>query len=105
MGKNLLSQYLEKVSRQLLEKHGDIIRKYVGSRHGIYALYSGEDLYYVGLATDLRARLKHHLSDRHSNTWDKFSIYLTIGDAHLRELEALILRIIMPNGNRQNIMV
>lgn len=99
--KNLVSQYLENVSRKVLEEYSDIVRKYVRNRNGVYALYSKQKLYYVGLATDLRARLKHHLKDRHANTWDNFSIYLTVGDNHLRELEALLLRISMPDGNRQ----
>jgi hypothetical protein len=46
-------------------------------------------------------RLGHHLRDRHGDSWDRFSVYLTIGDSHLRELEALILRIVKPKGNTQ----
>ena len=70
-------------------------------RHGVYALYRRGKLYYVGLATNLRNRLKHHLKDRHGESWDRFSVYLTIGDSHLRELEALTLRIVRPKGNKQ----
>ena len=99
--KNLVCQYLENVSRKVLEEYGGIIRKHVRNRHGVYALYSKRKLYYVGLASDLRSRLKHHLKDRHANTWDNFSIYLTVGDQHLRELEALLLRIATPDGNKQ----
>lgn len=33
--------------------------------------------------------------------WDTFSVYLTIGDKHLRELESLILCVVQPPGNRQ----
>lgn len=46
-------------------------------------------------------RLGHHLRDKHGASWDRFSVYLTIGDSHLRELEALILRIVKPRGNTQ----
>ncbi|MBP7830991.1 MAG: hypothetical protein KA248_13850 [Kiritimatiellae bacterium] len=67
----------------------------------MYALYRKGKLYYVGLATNLRNRLKHHLKDRHGLSWDRFSVYLTIGDHHLRELEALILRTVKPSGNKQ----
>ena len=98
---NLVCEYLERISRQALEKYQDIIRKYVRGRHGIYALYKKNKLYYVGLASNLRSRLHHHLRDRHAETWDSFSVYLTIGDQHLKELEALILRITKPAGNRQ----
>ena len=33
--------------------------------------------------------------------WDRFSMYLTIGDDHIRELESLVLRIVRPKGNKQ----
>ncbi|MBI4633045.1 MAG: DUF4357 domain-containing protein [Deltaproteobacteria bacterium] len=97
----LVSQHLENVSREALEKYQGILQNYVRGRRGIYALFRGKSLYYVGLASNLRNRLKHHLKDRHARTWDRFSVYLTIKDEHLHELEALILRIASPKGNRQ----
>lgn len=97
----LVCQHLENISREALERHQDIIRQYARGRQGIYALYRKNKLYYVGLATNLRNRLKHHLKDRHSHSWDRFSVYLTVGDHHLRELEALTLRITKPTGNKQ----
>jgi hypothetical protein len=98
---SLVCEYLESISRTALEKYQEIIKKYVRGRHGIYALYKKNRLYYVGLASNLRSRLRHHLRDRHAETWDSFSVYLTIGDQHLKELEALILRITKPKGNLQ----
>jgi predicted GIY-YIG superfamily endonuclease len=96
----LLSQHLENISSDALERHQDIIKAYVKGKHGIYALFRKGRLYYVGLASDLRNRLKTHLHDRHAGTWDRFSIYLTINNEHLRDLEALVLKIAMPEGNR-----
>ena len=105
MGSNkgqLVCQHLEGISRRALEDYQEIIRKFVKNRHGVYALYKKNGrLYYVGLASDLRNRLKTHLKDRHADTWEKFSVYLTIDDSHLHELETLILRIMLPKGNRQ----
>ena len=63
-------------------------------------LYRRDRLYYVGLASNLRNRLKAHLKDRHGASWDRFSVYLTIQDGHIRELESLALRILKPVGNR-----
>jgi hypothetical protein len=97
----LVCQHLESISREALERHQEIIRQYVRGRQGVYALYRRGKLYYVGLATNLRSRLRHHLKDRHGGSWDHFSVYLTIGDHHLRELEALILRVVKPTGNKQ----
>ena len=99
--KPLVSQHLENISREALEKYQNIIRRYVRRRQGVYALYRRGKLHYVGLASNLRSRLSHHLRDRHSNSWDRFSVYLTIGDSHLKELESLILRIVKPPANKQ----
>ena len=97
----LVSQYLEKISRAALEKYQRIIREYVAKRHGVYALYRRDRLYYVGLASNLRIRLRDHLRDRHGQSWDRFSVYLTIGDSHIKELESLVLKIVDPPGNKQ----
>lgn len=97
----LVCQHLENISRQALEKYQAIIRRYVRERQGVYALYRHNKLYYVGLASSLQGRLKIHLRDRHADSWDRFSVYLTIGDSHLRELESLILRVVKPSGNKR----
>ena len=97
---HLVSQFLETISGKVLENYHAIIKDYVHRRHGVYALYRGERLYYVGLASNLNARIKHHFKDRHKGKWDKFSVYLTIGDRHLKELESLVLRIAKPKGNK-----
>lgn len=98
----LVCQHLENISREALEEYQKIIRDYVRKHQGVYALYQREKLYYVGLAGDLNQRLKHHLKDRHGESWDRFSVYLTIGDSHLRELESLLLRVVQPKppGNK-----
>lgn len=97
----LVCQHLENISREALEQHQDIIRQYVRGRQGVYALYKGDRLYYVGLASNLRMRVASHKRNQHGRSWDRFSVYLTIGASHLRELEALILRIVKPKGNNQ----
>lgn len=96
----LVCQHLENISREALEKYQNIIRQYVRRRQGVYVLYRRGKLYYIGLAGNLRSRLAHHLKDRHRDSWDRFSVYLTIGDSHLKELESLILRIAKPVGNK-----
>ena len=96
----LVTQHLENVSREVLERYQQIAHGFIRGRHGVYALYRRGKLYYVGLATNLRGRLKSHLRDRHGESWDRFSVYLTIGDQHMRELEALMLRISKPSGNK-----
>ena len=94
----LVHQHLENVSRDLLEQYPDEVRRFIGRNAGIYALYRKDKLYYVGLATALRGRLRAHVRNRHGNSWDRFSIYLTIKDQHLREMEALLLSYRQPKG-------
>jgi len=99
--KPLVVEHLENISRKALEKYQPIIKEYVKGKKGVYALYKGDRLKYVGLAGNLRGRLSSHLRDRHADSWDKFSVYLTEDDEHLRELEALVIRISKPKSNIQ----
>ncbi|MGP8270878.1 MAG: hypothetical protein ACLQLH_12470 [Terracidiphilus sp.] len=100
----LVCQHLEHISVRALEQYQQIIRTYVRQREGVYALYRKRRLYYVGLASDLKWRLGAHLKDRHKEQWDSFSVYLTVNDQHLKELESLMLRVILPKpkGNKQS---
>ena len=98
---NLVSQFLERVSYKALERYREVLKAYTRRRNGVYALYRGDRLYYVGLARDLRGRINQHLKDRHRGSWDRFSMYLTIGDHYIRELESLVLRVVKPKGNKQ----
>jgi hypothetical protein len=68
---------------------------------GVYALYRQEKLYYVGLASNLMRRLKQHLRDRHHGSWDRFSVYLTLDNKQMKEMESILIRIAAPVGNRQ----
>lgn len=94
----LVVQHLEKVSGKILEEYPNVIREFIRSRGGVYALYRKEHLYYVGLASNLMARLKTHLRDRHRLGWDRFSVYITLRDGHIKELESLLIRIVGPKG-------
>ena len=98
--KPLVTQHLENISREVLKNNQDIIRKRIRKRPGIYALYLDKKLYYVGLASNLSNRLRTHLRDHHEELWDRFSVYLTIGNDHMKELETLLLRIVPTEGNK-----
>jgi hypothetical protein len=96
----LVIEHLEDVSWRVLEEYPDVIRDMIRSKAGVYALYRKDRLYYVGLASNLMGRLRQHLRDRHNGVWDRFSVYLTVRDEHIKELESLLLRIVNPPGNR-----
>jgi len=98
--RSLLVQHLEKISWRVLEAYPEIVRDMIHGKSGVYALYKRDRLYYVGLAGNLRGRLRSHLKDRHHGAWDRFSVYLTGSSDHVRELESFIIRIVAPTGNR-----
>ena len=102
MKKQLVVEHIEKINKELLEKYQSRIRNYSKGRNGIYVLYKGDSLYYIGLATSLSGRLSVHLKNRHKNQWDKFSMYLTADDSYLKEMESFLIRILKPKGNTQN---
>ncbi|MFL6621281.1 MAG: hypothetical protein ACJ8NR_01485 [Sulfurifustis sp.] len=97
---HLLLGFLEGVSWKVLDEYPEIIADLIRKRTGVYALYKQKHLYYVGLASNLMGRIKHHLRDRHANLWDRFSVYITQRDEHVKQLESLLLRISKPAGNR-----
>lgn len=98
--KHLVVEHLEAIHADVFIEFQSVITALVDRRNGVYALYSGSQLYYVGLARNLKARLHAHRRDRHKGLWDRFSVYLTSGDSYVKELESLMLRVIKPKGNR-----
>lgn len=97
----IVRAYLERVSWKVLERWRPIVAGMIKGHPGVYALYKSGKLYYVGLASNLMGRVNHHLKDRHKGKWDRFSVYLTVNDDHIRALEALVLRVADVEGNRQ----
>jgi hypothetical protein len=97
--RRLVREHLEKISWKTLDTYPEVVNGLIRRRFGVYALYKGKRLYYVGLANNLMGRLKQHLKDRHHGAWDHFSVYLTIHNEHIKELESLLLRIVEPTGN------
>jgi hypothetical protein len=97
--KPIVAGHLEKISSRIFDQYRQRITDLIKTHYGVYALYRRDKLYYVGLAKDLRKRIKGHLKDRHAGKWTHFSLYVLRKEEHLRELEALLLRIADPTGN------
>jgi len=94
MSRNLPSEILtDQVFKKKLE---ELMRGYAG----IYALYKGEKLYYVGLTGNLHGRIRWHLKDRHSGKWDQFKIFRIQKVRYLKDIETLIHHIAETRGNR-----
>jgi predicted GIY-YIG superfamily endonuclease len=82
-------------------KTGLIIRQDVDElqRPGVYVLYKGDELYYVGKATNLFSRLHSHsnkITDDYYAHWTYFSAFalkktVTKADQRISELEAILI--------------
>lgn len=77
------------------------LREIMKGYSGIYALYKGPKVYYVGLATNLFGRIKWHLKDRHRGKWDYFIIFRIKRVKFLKDIETLLTHLIDTKGNKQ----
>jgi len=95
----LVKGFLERKDRKafeiLLPEYKDVI----GDSSGIYALYKGNKLYYVGIAKNLLWRVDNHTRDKHKNKWDKVSFFVIDRHRYSKDIETIILRIANPKGN------
>ena len=97
----IVAGYVEKVSAQIFDRYQKEITDMTRGYQGLYALYKKDKLYYVGLASNLKNRIRHHLKDRHQGEWTHFSLYIIRKADYIKELESLLLRIAYPKGNTQ----
>ena len=93
--------YLERKPRELLESQYEEILSALPHNRGVYALYKGERLYYIGIARHLTGRVWTHTKNQHAKKWDIFSLYSCKSLDQIKMLEALFLRITKPPGNGQ----
>lgn len=91
--------HLEKIGAKVFDDYSNVITDLIKGHQGIYALYKKDRLYYVGLATNLKGRIKAHNDDKHKGKWTHFSLYIIRKQDYIRELESLVLRIAYPKGN------
>lgn len=99
----LVQAHINGLSVAVIQNHRGCFRKFLGGgRKGIYVLRKNQDIYYVGLASSLRSRLAAHLKDHHKGKWDEFDLYIIRKGKtkYIRELEALLIRVAKPSGNR-----
>jgi len=94
MSQRLPSEILE--SDIFTEHLKSMMKRYAG----IYALYRGKELYYIGLTKDLLGRIHSHKKDRHARKWDSFTIFRIRRVRYLKDIETLITRLIDTPGNK-----
>ncbi len=95
----LVRGFLEKKDRKGFELLLPRYREVIGDSSGIYALYNGNRLYYVGIAQNLLWRVDRHTRDKHKNRWDKVSFFVIDRHRYSKDIETVILRIANPKGN------
>jgi len=69
---------------------------------GIYILYNGDEVYYVGLSKrSIKARLGDHAKqDSHKNEWDNFSFYQIPQKQYVKDIESILLGTYKTKGNK-----
>ncbi len=97
--KPIVEAYLERIGQKVFKDFSSVITGLIKGNQGIYALYKRDKLYYIGLASNLKNRIKHHLNDKHKEYWTHFSLYIISKQEHIKEFESVILRIAYPKGN------
>jgi len=96
----IIAGHLEKIGAKVFDDFSSVITDIIKGNQGIYALFKKDRLYYVGLARNLKGRIKSHNKDRHQNKWTHFSLYIIRKEEHIKEIESLVLRIAYPAGNK-----
>ena len=98
----MLTKKLEGISKEIFEnrRHKKIFIRHIENKHGVYALYNENKLYYVGRAMNLAKRIKNHLKNQHSANWTRFSLYFTKEEKYDNSIEDVIISIAQPKGNR-----
>lgn len=97
--RSIITGHMEKIGQKVFTDYSLAITELIKGHQGIYALYKKDKLYYIGLASNLKNRIKHHLNDRHKDCWTHFSLYIIRKEEHIKEIESLVLRISYPKGN------
>lgn len=95
----LVKGFLEKKDRHGFDILLPTYRNIIGESSGIYALYKGKKLYYVGIAPNLLSRVATHLNDKHKRRWDNVSFFVIDHHRFSKDIETVILRIAEPKGN------
>lgn len=98
----LIKGMSERLPINLLDEHAfrQGLKEIMSGYAGVYALYKGRRLYYIGLASNLFWRLHTHTRDKHKGRWNHFSIFRIGRVRYLKDIETLLLRVAAPKGNR-----
>lgn len=97
----LIKGSVEKIPQETIEDESfrKYLRKVMKDWCGIYVLYKGDEVYYVGQTNSSFWRLWTHFKrSANAGKWDKFSVF-RFNAKHLDSIETLLLHISKPKGN------
>lgn len=63
----MIPYQLHKASIDVLLEYEEALIDKIGDNGGIYVLYKGKKIYYIGKAIKLKQRIKQHFTDKHKN--------------------------------------
>ncbi len=88
---------LEAIKNKYTER---AVKEVLSGYQGVYALYDGDELYYIGKG-NLYTRIKDHLVDKHKGKWDSFAFAILDRPQFKEEIESLLLSFgkELPPGN------
>ena len=98
---NILIAQTKKYPIRDLNKYRKIFTSYFKNRPGLYILYKGNTLYYIGRASSLHNRTKTHLENKHKKKWNKFKFFIAKSNKHNEDIESCLISIIKPKGNKK----
>lgn len=96
----MIPYQLHKASIDVLLEYEEALIDKIGDNGGIYVLYKGKKIYYIGKAIKLKQRIKQHFTDKHKNKWDHFSLYVVSDKKFIPQLERVLIFLIQPIGNK-----
>lgn len=98
----LISAYLEGISLDALFDLYDELKDALQDKPGLYALYKDSNLHYIGMSKNLFGRIDWHRKDHHKGKWNYFSAYILRKSHYSKDMEAVMLRIGDPKGNKKS---
>jgi hypothetical protein len=66
---------------------------------GVYILYKGRNVYYVGHSNKLFWALHSKTRNKHKNKWNKFAFFRVNNVRFLKDLKSLLIDAALPPGN------
>jgi len=104
ISESLINGCAENVGAGILQTDGanKTFYELIENKPGIYVLYKGPGVYYVGQSITSANRIDQHFRDRLANKWDRFSFFQVGHKKYLDDLETLLIHATKSNQGKRN---